>query len=234
MITLEIGGRQVQAYPGQTILEAAKAAGIHIPTLCNLEGLNPWGACRLCLVEVKTWRGKLVPSCATAVEEGMEVVAHSQRLRELRRTILELLFAERNHICAVCVSNGNCELQDLACELGMDHVRFPYRFPALGLDATHERYVVDHNRCVLCGRCVRACSEVEGAMTWGFSNRGVDTLVATDIGGPWIDSSTCTECGKCVEACPTGALLDKRTSAAEQEKEPEVISRVTERRPRAD
>ncbi len=233
MITLEIAGRQVQALPGQTILEAAEAAGIHIPTLCNLKGLTPRGACRLCLVEVTSWRGKVVPSCATVVEEGMTVVAHSARLRELRRTILELLFAERNHICSVCVSNGNCELQDLACELGMDHVRVPYRFPALGMDASHARYVVDHNRCVLCGRCVRACSEIEGAMTWGFAHRGVDTVVATDAGGPWVDSSTCTECGKCVEACPTGALLDKGTSVAEQVKDPEVVSRVTERRPRA-
>jgi len=232
LITLEIAGRQVQAEPGQTILEAAESAGIHIPTLCNLKGLSPRGACRICLVEVTTWRGKLVPSCATSVEEGMKVVAHSARLRELRRTILELLFAERNHICAVCVSNGSCELQDLACELGMDHVRYPYRFPGLNMDASHGKYVVDHNRCVLCGRCVRACSEVEGAMTWGFSRRGVDTLVATDVGSPWVDSKTCTECGKCVEACPTGALLDKRTSVAEQEKDPEVLSQVTERRPR--
>ncbi len=233
MIGLQIDGKPVQANPGQSILEAAEAAGIRIPTLCNLKGLTPRGACRLCLVEVKTWRGKIVPSCATAVEEGMDVVAHSERLQELRRMILELLFAERNHICSVCVSNGNCELQDLACELGMDHVRYPYRFPGLRMDASHDRYVVDHNRCVLCGRCVRACSEVEGAMTWGFSNRGVDTEVATDIGGPWIDSSTCTECGKCVEACPTGALLDKGASVAEQEKEPDMLSRVTERRPRA-
>ncbi len=233
MIALQIDGKPVQAQPGNTILEAAEAAGIHIPTLCNLKGLSPRGACRLCIVEVKNWRGKVVPSCATVVEEGMNVVANSEHLRELRRTILELLFAERNHICSVCVSNGNCELQDLACELGMDHVRYPYRFPGLTLDATHERYVVDHNRCVLCGRCVRVCSEVEGAMTWGFSYRGVDTLVSTDVGGPWADSSTCTECGKCVEACPTGALLDKRTSVAEQVKEPEVVSRVTERRPRA-
>ncbi len=233
MINLEIDGKPVQAHPGQTILQAATAAGIRIPTLCNLEGLSPRGACRLCLVEVKTWNGRIVPSCATAAEEGMAVVAHSERLLELRRTILELLFAERNHVCSVCVSNEHCELQDLAIELGMQNVRFPYRFPDLALDATHERYVVDHNRCVLCGRCVRACSEVEGAMTWGFAQRGVNTVVATDLGGPWVDSGTCTECGKCVEACPTGALLDQGAGAGEQEKEPEVLSRVTERRPRA-
>ncbi|MGC9529574.1 MAG: 2Fe-2S iron-sulfur cluster-binding protein [Candidatus Bipolaricaulaceae bacterium] len=233
MINLEIDGRPVRAQEGQTILEAATAAGIRIPTLCHLDGLSPRGSCRLCLVEVTTWNGKLVPACATEVQEGLQVVAHSDRLTQLRRTVLELLFAERNHICAVCVSNGHCELQDLACELGMDSVRFPYRFPGLGMDASHEKFVIDHNRCVLCGRCVRACTEVEGAMTWGFAGRGIDTVVEPDLGGAWEDSTTCTGCGKCVQACPVGAIVDKRVSAAEQEKRPQVLAEITERRPRA-
>ncbi|HAF69959.1 TPA: bidirectional hydrogenase complex protein HoxU [Candidatus Acetothermia bacterium] len=232
MITLEIDGRTVQARPGQTILEAARAAGIRIPTLCYLEGLSPRGSCRLCLVEVANWNGKLVPACATPAEEGMRVVTGSQRLKELRRMVLELLFAERNHICSICVSNGHCELQDLACELGMDAVRFPYRFPGLSLDASHEKFVYDPNRCVLCGRCVRACSEVEGAMTWGFAGRGVNTLVEPDLGGPWGESETCTGCGKCVQACPVGALAERGVATAEQEKRPQVLAEVTERRPR--
>jgi len=232
MISLEIDGQPVRAEPGQTILEAAKAAGIHIPTLCYLEGLSPRGSCRLCLVEIKNWNGKLVPACATEVQDGMQVVANSERLRNLRRTILELLFAERNHICSICVSNGHCELQDLACELGMESVRFPYRFPGLSLDASHERYLIDHNRCVLCGRCVRACSEVEGAMTWGFAGRGIFTLVEPDLGGPWGASETCTACGKCVQACPTGAIVERGKATAEQEKNPEVLAEITERRPR--
>jgi len=229
---LQIDGQVVHAEQGQSILEAATAAGIRIPTLCNLEGLSPRGACRLCLVEVKTWNGRIVPSCATEVAEGLEVIANSERLKTMRRTILELLFAERNHICAVCVSNEHCELQDLACELGMQNVQIPYRFPDLKLDVSHERYGVDHNRCVLCGRCVRVCAEVEGAMTWGFSNRGVETLVATDLGGRWRETTTCTKCGKCVQACPTGALFDKGMSAAEQVKDPAFLAEITERRPR--
>lgn len=233
MIHLTIDGIRVQAQEGDTILQAAKRAGIRIPTLCFLEGLSPRGACRLCLVEVRDWGGRLVPSCATPAQEGLDVVANSDRLRELRRSILEMLFAERNHICAFCVSNGHCELQNLAMELGMDHVRFPYRWPLLPVDLSHEKYGIDHNRCVLCGRCVRACSEVEGAMTWGFSGRGIFTLVEADLGDPWEESKTCTQCGKCVQACPVGAIFERGKATGEQVKKPEVLAEVTERRPRA-
>jgi bidirectional [NiFe] hydrogenase diaphorase subunit len=232
MIALEIDGKTVQARPGQTILQAAQEAGIRIPTLCYLEGLSPVGSCRICLVEIENWNGKLVPACVTEVEEGLRVVANSPRLRELRRKVLELLFAERNHICAICVSSGHCELQDLACELGMDSVRFPYRFPGLAVDASHRKFLIDHNRCVLCGRCVRACSEVEGAVTWGFAGRAVHTQVAPDLGVPWVEAESCTECGKCVQACPVGAIVERGKATAEQEKRPQVLVEITERRPR--
>lgn len=232
-MTITIDGIRVQAEEGETVLQAAKKAGIRIPTLCYLEGLSPRGACRLCLVEVRNWGGRLVPSCATPVQEGLDVVANSERLRELRRAILELLFVERNHICAFCVSNEHCELQDLAAELGMDHVRYPYRWLPFFVDLSHAKYGIDHNRCVLCGRCVRACAEVEGAATWGFSGRGVFTLVEADLGAPWGKSKTCTGCGKCVQACPTGALFEKGRATSEQVKKPEIIAEVRERRPRA-
>jgi len=232
MIALKIDGREVQARPGQTILEVAREHGIRIPTLCYLEGLSPRGSCRICLVEVVNWRGKLVPACATEVQEGMEIITQSEQLRRVRRLVLEMLFVERNHICAFCVANGHCELQDLAVELGMDHVTLPYRYPGLSMDLSHEDYGLDHNRCVLCGRCVRACSEVEGAFTWGFQGRGINTQVAPDLGDPWGASDTCTSCGKCVQACPTGALFEKGASTASQVKRPEILEEVTERRPR--
>jgi bidirectional [NiFe] hydrogenase diaphorase subunit len=123
--------------------------------------------------------------------------------------IVELLFAERNHVCSVCVANGHCELQDLAGELGVMHVRFPYEYPNVAVDASHELFVLDHNRCILCTRCVRVCDEIEGAHTWDVMGRGANSRVITDLNQPWGESETCTSCGKCVNVCPTGALAAK-------------------------
>jgi bidirectional [NiFe] hydrogenase diaphorase subunit len=140
----------------------------------------------------------------------MEVRTSSPRLLDYRRTTIELLFAERNHVCAVCVANGNCELQDLAARLGVDHVPFDYLHPGnLSVDASHQRFVLDHNRCILCTRCVRVCAEIEGAHTWDVAGRGAAARVITDLAMPWGESVTCTSCGKCVQACPTGALFTK-------------------------
>lgn len=212
--TLKIDGRDVSARAEETILEVAQENGIYIPTLCFLEGLTPIGACRMCLVEVKGSR-RLLPACVTRVEEGMEVTTASERLTAYRRMILELIFSERNHTCSVCVSNGHCELQHLAEELGMDHVRVPYRYPQLPVDASHHRFVIDHNRCILCTRCVRVCDEIEGAHTWDVMGHGYEARVITDLNQPWQMSETCTSCGKCVHVCPTGALFEKGKSVAE-------------------
>lgn len=206
--TLTIDGRALGADEEQSLLDAASEAGIRIPTLCHLDGLGEVGACRLCLVEV-AGSAKLFPACSTRVAEGMEVRTDTDRLRRYRRMIVELLFAERNHVCAVCVANGHCELQDLAGELGVQHIRFPYEFPDLAVDASHARFVLDHNRCVLCTRCVRVCDEIEGAHTWDVMGRGRWSRVITDLAQPWGESETCTSCGKCVQVCPTGALVAK-------------------------
>ncbi len=215
--TLVIDGMDVSGHEEQTILEVAREHGIKIPALCYVEGLSVVGACRLCMVEIKG-SPKLVAACATRVREGIEVVTDSKRLRKYRRMVLELLFTERNHVCAVCVANGNCELQSLAQELGMDHVNVPYMHPKVGEDATHQRFAIDHNRCIMCTRCVRVCTEVEGAHTWDVKDRGTDTRVITDLNQDWGTSWTCTSCGKCVQLCPTGALFEKGTSVAEKEK----------------
>ena len=138
--------------------------------------------------------------------------------------ILELLFAERNHVCAVCVANRNCELQSLAIALGMDHVRFDYLQPTCEVDISHRRFAVDHNRCILCTRCVRACDEVEGAHTWDVAGRGTSARVITDMHQPWGESKTCTSCGKCVQACPTGALFWQADGMARNDRDRSIVS----------
>ncbi len=224
--TLKIDERDVGAREDQTILEVARENGINIPTLCQIDGLSDVGACRLCLVEIKG-SPKLLPACMTEVEEGMEVNTNSVRLQRLRRNILELFFAERNHICSVCVSNGNCELQSLAQSLGMTHVHYEYLYPHFSVDATHERFVLDHNRCILCTRCVRVCDEIEGAHTWDVKGRGINAHVITDLDQEWGTSETCTSCGKCINICPTGALFEKGKSVAEMKKKTQFLPYLT-------
>ena len=220
--TLTIDGKDVGAREDETILEVARENGIWIPTLCQLDGLSTVGACRLCIVEVKG-SSKLLPACVTRVEEGMEVTAESERLREYRKMIVELLFAEGNHICSVCVANGNCELQWLAQRLGVDHIRFPYLYQQRTVDASHGRFGMDHNRCILCTRCVRVCDEIEGAHTWDVMGRGTDARVITDLAQPWGESESCTSCGKCVSVCPTGALFEKGKAVSEMVKHRDLL-----------
>ena len=206
--TLSIDGKPVSAREDETILDLCREHGVPLPTLCHLEGLSSVGACRLCLVEVKG-QGRLQPACTLRAEEGMEITTSSERLQRYRRQIVELLFAERNHVCAICVVNGRCELQQVAYDVGLDHVRYQYRHPPTELDASHARFMVDQGRCILCTRCVRVCDELEGAHTWDVAGRGAACRVITDLAQPWGKSESCTSCGKCVQVCPTGALFEK-------------------------
>ncbi|MGC9157959.1 MAG: bidirectional hydrogenase complex protein HoxU [Terracidiphilus sp.] len=221
IITLVIDEKDVSGRAGQTILEVARENDVEIPTLCHLDGLSAVGACRLCLVEIKG-SNKLLPACVATIHEGMEVSTHTERLKKHRRMILEMLFAERNHICSVCVVNGHCELQSLGQRQGLTHVRLPYRNPRLGVDASHERFTMDHNRCILCTRCVRVCAEIEGAHIWDVMGRGIECTVISELNGNWGESA-CTRCGKCVQVCPTGALFDKSKIGSDHPKYPDFL-----------
>ena len=224
-IELIIDEQQVSAHEGETVMDVARRNKIHIPSLCYLEGLSVWGACRLCVVEI-SGRGGLVPACAAPAVEDLEVRTNTSRLRAHRRIILEMLFAEGSHVCAVCVANGHCELQDAAVENGMDHVRLDYLSPRRPVDASHPRYVFDPNRCILCTRCVRTCDEIEGAHVWDVASRGHDAYLVTELGAPWGQSTSCTWCGKCVSSCPTGALAPQRSGAGEVRHHRDLIARL--------
>jgi len=228
-ISIRIDGEYVNATEGQTILEAAKAAGKYIPTLCHMEGLTASGSCRLCIVEV-SGVGRLLPACTTPAQNGMSVTTTSDKLTRYRRMALEFLFVERNHFCAVCVSNGHCELQTLAQAHGITHVNYPYNYPRMAVDTSHQKFVLDHNRCILCTRCVRVCAEVEGAHVWDISGRGIHSRLVSELNRPWGDSRSCTGCGKCVQVCPTGALAEKGFAVEEMVKSNDSIRRLGARR----
>ncbi len=229
VVTLTIDDQLVTAREGQTLLEAVREHGIDLPTLCRLEGLSDRGGCRLCVVEVEG-SSRLMASCVTSVQANMRVKTSTDRLVRYRRMLVELLLAERNHVCSVCVMNGHCELQDIAARLGIDHVRFESLHPEFPTDSSHERFVLDHDRCILCTRCVRVCAEVEGAHTLDVMGRGFSGRIIVDMNRPWGESETCTGCGKCVQVCPTGAMYVKEGLHGSREKRPDFLTRILDGR----
>ena len=230
MVKLKIDNVEINVPEGTTILKAAKDNGIAIPTLCNLEGLTSYAGCRLCLVEI-SGSPKLFPSCATPVSSGMEVITNSDRLKEYRKMAVQMLLAERTHICSVCIADDHCELQRLANQLGVDHVMFERAWTCHEIDSTHDFLVIDRNRCILCTRCVRVCDEIEGAHTLDLKMRGKDTQVIMDLDNLWVDSCSCTSCRKCAKVCPVGAIYVEGEPIS-QTKQKEIAEFLQERRRR--
>jgi bidirectional [NiFe] hydrogenase diaphorase subunit len=204
-VKLKINGIEVTVTEGTMILKAAKDNGIIIPTLCSIEGLTAYGGCRLCLVEVMG-SPKLFPACITPVSPGMEVTTNSDKLNEYRKMVIQLLLAERTHICSACVANDHCELQALANQLGVDHVMFERNWSNDDIDSTHDFLVIDRNRCILCTRCIRICDQIEGVHTLDLKLRGKDSQVIMDLDEHWGNSCSCTSCRKCAKICPVGAI----------------------------
>ncbi|MBE0431826.1 (2Fe-2S)-binding protein [candidate division WOR-3 bacterium] len=231
-ITVTINGRKVKAQKGATVLEIAQASGIRIPTLCHHKDLSPYGGCRLCIVEVKGTRNPLT-ACTLVAEHGMVVKTDTERVRKLRRATLQLILSEHPNACLVCEREGDCnnfqecikksavtfgckscpknnecELQDLARELGIKDIPFEFRYRNLEPQRNDPFFDRDYNLCVLCGRCVRVCEEIRHASTLEFHHRGPDTMVGTAFDLPHLESG-CQFCGACVDVCPTGALRDR-------------------------
>ncbi len=206
-ITLTINGKSVTAQQGQTLLQVCRTQGIDIPTLCYLEDLFPSGACRMCVVEVEGARG-LVPSCAFPAADGQVVHTHSPRARRARKTIVELLLANHPQECLTCVRSGGCELQTLAQDLGVRERRYEGARREAAIDASSVSLVRDPEKCILCGRCVRVCEEVQGVAAIDFNNRGFQTVIAPACNKS-LGGTTCVNCGQCILVCPTGALREQ-------------------------
>lgn len=219
MIKLTIDGKTVEVQEGTTVLEAAEAADVYIPTLCHHSQLTPYGGCRMCMVEVEGSK-TLQPSCTLPATDGMVVLSNTQKVLDARKFVLTLLFSERNHFCMYCpVTDGDCELQNRAYDEGMTHWDLQPNWQPFEVDASHPFIVVDNNRCILCRRCTRACGELVGNFTLGFEERGADSMLVADYNVP-LGESTCISCGTCVQICPTGALIDRQS--AYQGKETDV------------
>ena len=206
-VNLTINGRNITAPGEATIWEAAKAAGISIPNLCHHPMLRPEGACRICVVQVKGARN-LVASCVAKVSEGMVVETHSPTVLETRRSIVELLLSNHPRDCLSCARNSNCELQNIASDLGIRKIPYSYNRPLMQKDCDNPSLERDPAKCILCGRCVRVCSEVQGIGVYSFINRGINSMVAPAF-NQGLNQVNCTFCGQCAKICPTGAISVK-------------------------
>jgi predicted molibdopterin-dependent oxidoreductase YjgC len=213
-ITLTINGQTVKATSGMTVLEAASASNIYIPSLCNSPDLKPYGGCRLCVVEIEGMRG-LPTSCTTTATQGMIVHTETESVNKVRKTVVELLIADHPADCLTCSANQHCELQQVASYLGVDSIRIPKKSPSFEIDDSNPFFSLDRNKCILCARCTRTCNEITCVGAIEMANRGYSMKVATFGDGKLFDS-ICQSCGECVAHCPVGALSSHTLSPTKE------------------
>jgi predicted molibdopterin-dependent oxidoreductase YjgC len=205
MVTLKINERTVKVPEGTTVLDAALSNGIKIPTLCKHARLSPFGGCRMCLVEVEG-TSKLFTGCTTPVWEDMEVKTHTPRLEEIRKTVVELMLSDHPNDCMVCEQAGDCTLQDMAYEYGIKEIRFKGERRKYDKRDGNQFIERDMEKCVMCGRCVKACDEIQGVGAIDFAYRGFKSKITP----PFEHDLDCEFCGQCISVCPTGALSGKQ------------------------
>ncbi|WP_373788752.1 formate dehydrogenase subunit alpha [Delftia acidovorans] len=214
LITLEIDGREVCVPEGTSLMRAAMEGGVSVPKLCATDSLEPFGSCRLCLVQIEGRKG-FPASCTTPAEPGMKVRTQSPQLQELRRGVMELYISDHPLDCLTCSANGDCELQDMAGTVGLREVRYGFdganHFKGQAraeVDVSNPYFSYDPSKCIVCNRCVRACEETQGTFALTISGRGFESRVTAGQGGSFMDSD-CVSCGACVQACPTATLQEK-------------------------
>jgi len=209
-VSFTIDGVSVEAEAGQTILEAADAAGIYIPRLCYMKGLTPRGSCRVCTVLVN---GRPQAACTQPAAPSMIVENNTEKLNAYRRSIIDMLFVEGNHFCMFCEKSGNCELQALAYRLGILTPQHPYMFPKKEVDCSHPDVMLERNRCILCGRCVTASQEVDGKNAFQFVERGIQKKVAVNA-KDGLAGTNLRVSDKAADVCPVGSIVKKRVGYA--------------------
>lgn len=205
--TINIDGKAIPFDDGQTIMDAAMAAGVYIPHLCHNPEFTPHGSCKLCTVTVN---GRNVASCTMPAVEGQEILSETEELNAKRRALTQMLFVEGNHFCPFCEKSGNCNLQAVAYHLDMTSPHYNHFYPSRGVDATHPDVLLDRNRCILCELCVRASRDVDGKEVFGLSGRGIGSKLVVNSSSGNLGDTALAVTDKAMSVCPTGALLVKR------------------------